>query len=219
MPLSPSDMSVYVATPCMSHIPLPTTVSYLETQEECLKRGIKIDIGFVACSIVHHARNALAECFLRGDHKLLFWIDSDMEWHPLHFMRALIHAQKYDCVVGIYPARSDPPHYYVRFPEESEPNDEGLIPILGTGLGFACINRRVMEKLAEDAPLLTFNGRKRKAIFRFDDLDGESRGEDYAFWADVHKAGFGVWADTQADIGHVGNKIYRIKIGDKDGTS
>ncbi len=205
------ELSLFIATPCRGEIPLQTVRSYLQTQEECVKRGVKFDFGFSHGGMVHHGRNVLAEKFLQTDASLLFWIDSDVVWEPTDFFRLILHSKKYDCVVGIYPGRKEPLHYFIKFPDPPEqPNDDGLVPILGTGLGFACVNRRVMEALAESAKTLTYCGHKRKSIFRWDELDGEERGEDYAFWSDVHAHGFKVWADTQASIGHVGYKVFRM---------
>ena len=213
MPLT-DGLSVYVATPCIKDIPVQTVCAYLDTQETCLKYGIEIDIGFITGSLVHHARTLAANIFLKGKHQRLFWIDADIVWTPEDFLRLLIHSRTRECVVGIYPRRADPPAYYVRFMPDSEPNDEGLVSISGTGLGFACIQRKVIEQLAEKAPKLQYAGTSVPvpSIFRQDDADGEARGEDYAFWADVRALGYEIWADTMVNLGHIGNKVYRMRL-------
>lgn len=211
MPSQLDGLKVYIATPCNRDIPVPTVVSYLETQEFCLQHGVRVNIGFMPCSLVHHGRALAAKLFLEGDCDLLFFVDSDMAWEPEEFLRLLTHARKYDCVVGIYPRRQDPPGYFVRFVPEAEPNEDGLIEIEATGLGFACIKRAVIQHLAALAPKLRYSGNPAPspAIFRCDDDGTSARGEDYAFWADVREAGYKIYADTQTNIGHVGQKVYR----------
>src|SRR3990167_6573228 len=111
MQSSNDDLTVYVATPTASGLfPTQTLCSYLDTQEQCLKYGIRVDFGFVPCSLVHHARTKLANVFLaKKEFSRLFWIDADIQWSPLDFMKVLTHTRKYDCVAGVYPRRADPP--------------------------------------------------------------------------------------------------------------
>lgn len=215
MPSSVKDLKVFVATPTSNgQFPLGTLCSYIDTQEACLKAGIDVEFGFAACSLVHHARSLLAHIFLtqKRDRNILFWIDADMHWLPEDFIRALYHSLTNDCVVGVYPRRCDPPAYYVRFTNPSaEPNDKGLIEVDATGMGFACINRRVIEHLSAQAPKLKypFAPEPIPRLFRCDDDGTEERSEDYAFWADAKEAGYRIWADCQTNLGHIGTKIYR----------
>ena len=198
----------------MGTFPLKTVVSYLDTQEACLQHGVKVDFIFTDCSLVHHARTLLGNTFLgKKDFNRLFWIDSDIVWSPVDFMKLVVHSLKYDCVVGIYPRRTDPPGFFVQLIPGEQPNDEGLVEINGTGLGFACIRREVMERLAERVPKLRFFHAKEPtpALFRCDEADGEARGEDYAFWSDVKAMGYKIYADATITLGHVGGKVYRCQ--------
>lgn len=210
----PSLPSVFVATPTTAgQFPLATVMSYLDTQEQAIKQGMEVDFGFVACSLVHHARTLLANVFLdKKHHDLLFWIDSDIKWTPAEFFRIALMAQKYGCVVGVYPRRSDPPGYFIRMIEGAEPNEDGVIEIEGTGIGFSCMRRDVMEKVAASVPKLLFphSTEPCSSIFRCDDDGVQARGEDYAFFDDLKKLGVKVYADTQVSPGHVGNKIYTM---------
>jgi len=212
MPLSLKDLKVFVATPCMGTFPVQTLCSYIDTQEECLKAGIDVEFGFASCSLVHQARTLLGWTFLQKDRNRLFWIDSDMQWKAETFIKVLEHSLKHECVVGVYPRRSDPPGYFVRFTDpKKDPDADGLVEIDATGLGFACINRGVMVHLANLAPKLRypFSTERVPQLFRCDDNGDEDRGEDYAFWSDVKDAGYKIYADCNADLGHVGTKVYR----------
>lgn len=207
-------LSVMVAMPCLTDPSLHTTMSLLDTQEECLKHGIKIDFAFVSGTLVHHARTLLGNTFLgKPEFNRLFWVDSDIKWTPSDFLKVLAHTLKYDCVVGIYPSRGDPLRYYAKLVPDQEPDEDGLVRIEGTGLGFACVTRTVMERLAEKAPLRRYlNSDPVPRLFRCDDDGEEERGEDYAFWADVKALGYEIYADATITLGHVGSKVYRSSL-------
>jgi hypothetical protein len=197
----------------MGTFPLKTVVSYLDTQEACLQHGVKVDFVFTDCSLVTHSRTLLGNTFLaKRDFNRLFWIDSDIVWSPLDFMKLVVHSLKYDCVAGIYPRRVEAGGYFVSFTDPGvEPNEDGLVEIEGTGLGFACIRREVMERLAERVPKLRYFGAKEPvpALFREDSADGQARGEDYAFWSDVKDMGYRIYADATIRLGHIGGKVYQ----------
>jgi hypothetical protein len=208
-----SSLSVFIATPSTNgQFPIQTLSSYLDTQEACLRYGIKLDFGFATCSLVHHARTLLANTFLgKPEFNRLFWIDSDMQWTSVDFMKVLHHTLKHDCVAGVYPRRIDPTAYHVRFTDPAaDPDEDGLVEIDATGLGFACIKRNVMAHLARLAPKLKHGSQEAApSIFRCDDDGTEARGEDYAFWADVKEQGYKVFADCTLTLGHVGSKVYK----------
>lgn len=209
------DLSVMIGTPSTSgDFNVRTLISYLDTQATCNKYGIPLDIEFVTGSLVHHARTKLANHFLQSKHNILFQIDSDIKWTPMDFVKVLGHMLKHDCVVGVYPRRQDPLAYFMKAIPGAEPNEDGLVPILGTGLGFACVRRGVIEHLAALSPKLRFAGAQEPvpAIFRCDDDGEEARGEDYAFWADVIEAGYQVYADATITLGHVGTKVYQSDL-------
>jgi hypothetical protein len=213
-----SDLSVFVATPTTNgQFPLQTLISYLDTQEACHEYGIKVDFGFVSCSLVHHARSLLSHVFLENktEFNRIFWIDSDIEFTPVDFMKVLHHTLKHDCAVGIYPRRCDPPAYYIRFPDNPKPpDDDGLVEIEATGMGFACIRRELMQCVADKARKIKFgmNLTEMPNVFRCDDDGRDARGEDYAFWDDVRDAGYKIYADATVTLGHVGTKVYRCRL-------
>lgn len=214
MPSSLDGLSVLVAMPCVTDPTLPTTISLLDTQEACAQFGVTVDFAFVTGSLVHNARTLAANKFIESNHNRLFWIDADMKWSAVDFMKLLVHSNTHDCVVGIYPRRADPPGYYVKLMDGEEPSKEGLVRIEGTGLGFACIKRGVIVHLANLAPTLRHgpNQEPKPSIFRCDDDGTDVRGEDYAFWADVREAGYKIYADTTIALGHVGRKVYQCGV-------
>jgi hypothetical protein len=215
MPTSLDELAVFVAMPCLTDPSLHTTMSLLDTQEACAKYGIKVDFGFVTGSLVHHARSLLSNVFMgRTEFNRLFWIDSDVKWAPVDFIKLLGHSLKHDVVLGVYPRRREPTGYFIQFVDEKqEPDADGLVEIVHTGMGFSCIRRGVIEHLSGLAPKLkhSHDGEPFPALFRQDDDGIGVRGEDYAFWADVRGAGYKIYADATITIGHVGTKIYQCR--------
>jgi hypothetical protein len=213
--MSLDELAVFVAMPCLGDPTLHTTMSLLDTQDACAKHGIKVDFGFVTGSLVHHARSLLANVFLgKPEFNRLFWIDADMKWSPVDFVKVLNHTRKHDCVAGVYPRRREPPGYFVNFVNpDAEPDADGLIEIEATGIGFSCVRRGVMEHLAALAPKLKHgtDAEPTPAIFRQDDDGTSVRGEDYAFWADCREVGYKIFADCTLGIGHVGTKVYQCR--------
>ena len=52
-------------------------------------------------------------------------------------------------------------------------------------------------------------------IFRFDEPNGEARGEDIAFFADVCDLGYKVNLDPTVTLGHIGEKEFRASFLDQ----
>lgn len=205
-----------------THRPLePATVrSLLETQGLCHQRGIVIDIEMqCGSSLVHHARTKAANSFLRGDCTHLFWVDSDMVWSGADFLRVLAFGTKLECVCGIYTCKIDPPRFCLNVDDMREvvlSNEYGCISWegMGLGLGFTCVQRKVIEELAVKAPRLLFPDIPEPVphIFRCDDKDGKARGEDMAFFSDVRDLGYTVNIDPNVTLGHMGPKEYRASV-------
>jgi hypothetical protein len=212
--------------PAHRDIPVETVASILETYTALRDRGIPIDVLIPSgSSIIEAARSKAANLFLQSDKTRMFWVDSDIVWKSDAFVRLLALSTQVDVVIGAYPAKKDPVQFFVNSAgqESVATNDLGLLPNVGTGLGFACIQRHVIEKLADRAPKLRFPDLKDPIphIFRCDSEDGNFRGEDMAFWADIRALGIPVYLDPTIELGHHGSKTFRgclsehlIKIGE-----
>lgn len=209
-------VSVMLAMATHRDIPPETVVSLLETQRACQERGIPFEAYFgKGSSLVHHARSKIAWYYRwRTICTHIFWVDSDIAWRAEDFLRLLAIGTVKECVTGSYPGRREGAGHFVRFlGEEAAADEHGLLPIKDTGLGFACVQRRVIEELANKAPQARFpdcnDGEPIAHIFRMG-MDGEmAMGEDYAFWADVRALGYGVYVDPTIRLGHIGPKVFR----------
>lgn len=130
-------------------------------------------------------------------------------------MRVLALSTIYDLVFGAYPAKSDPPKFYVNYDTETvELNEHGLMRVKGLGLGFGAASVRAMRAVWNRGKWLRFPGGDRfPVIFRYDDDGaGTFRGEDMAFFHDLDAAGYPLYIDPAITLGHVGTKIYRANI-------
>ncbi len=206
--------------PAHRDIPVETVASLIETQGELRERNIALEVLLTSgSSIIESARSKTAHLFLKSDKTRIFWVDSDIVWKPEAFIRLLALSTKVDVVIGAYPAKKDPIQFFVNTAgqEEVEANEFGLLPNVGTGLGFACIQRHVMQKLADKAPKLRFPDVDEPIahIFRCDTDNGFFRGEDIAFWSDIRALGIPVYLDPTIELGHHGAKTFRGVLADR----
>jgi hypothetical protein len=219
MQLSMAGIRVMLAMPTHRDIPVMTVRSLLETQDVLTQRGIPCDVE-MQCggSLVHHARTKAAWHFLQSDCTHLFWVDSDISWQAKDFLRLLAIGNQLECVSAAYPCRADPLRFFIAHSEtEFEANEYGCIPVRGLGLGFTVVQRVVVEQIAAKSPKLIYPDIDEgpvPRIFRCDERDGHARGEDIAFFDDVHDLGYQVWLDPSIELGHIGAKEYRARFSD-----
>ena len=209
-------VSVMLAMPINRDLPWQTAKSLLDTSIELQKRGIPFEVQFVVgSSIIEVARSKIADTFLHGEMNRLFMLDSDQSWAAKDAIRLLALSTKMPVVLGAYPAKRDPPTFLLS-PEDGDVtmNEWGCLPIKGIGLGFAVVQRHVIEELAEKAPKLKFPESEEPVahIFRCDFVNDVFRGEDMAFFADIRALGYTVYLDPTVMISHVGAKEYTASI-------
>lgn len=221
MDIDLAGVAVMIAMPVFANIPPSTVKCMLETQMACAKYGVILDLEMNVGSTVFHARSLAAHRFLQSDCNHMFMIDSDMVWRTDDFFRLLALSTRMECVSATYTAKTDPARFYISMttPGRIVANGYGCVPHEGTGLGFTIVTRKLIQELADRAPKLTFKvnlpGEKVARIFRFDEIDGEARGEDMAFFADVKALGYQPYLDPTVNLGHVGEKEFRAKYMDQ----
>lgn len=212
-------VKVMIAIPCGANISWQTVQSIVETCIGLQKESIEFTFQMVAgCSIVHHARTQVCNSFLKSDLNTLFMIDSDMSWTFKDFIRLLALSTEMPVVSASYPAKNDKKVFMLKGIEGVlTTNKYGCLPIGGIGLGFTCVQREVIEKLAERSEKVIFswsNGERVPYMFRCDIDGGEARGEDMAFFDDCKEMGYQLWLDPEINLGHVGTKEYTASIKD-----
>ena len=212
--------------PTHRDLPSLTAKALMDTCNLLLRHGIEVEVHQqFGSSLVQSARNKCAHLFLESDFKRLFWIDSDMYWEPESFMRLLALSTEYEVIGASYPMKLDPIKFVITGPKPGdvvEANRFGCIQVDGMGIGFTCVQRKVIEELADLAPttlLPDVKASKVAEIFRCESIvselskergaDGEFRGEDMTFFADVReKLGYKVWLDPSIKLGHIGHKMF-----------
>lgn len=217
--ISLDGISVCIGMPAYNEIHPLTVKSIFASQAICNKHNIPCELAMISGnSAAHWARDEVISLCLKSSANKFFLIDSDTVWEPEDFMRLLALSTVRDIVCASYPAKKEPQTFYVRF-DESKPliSDEyGLIEILGIGLGFTVIDRKIMQFLSDKSikVLDEISGNQYSAIFQHDVADGKRRGEDMHFFEFVTENGFKIHLDPSINLGHIGLKVYRGKIMD-----
>jgi hypothetical protein len=211
-----SGLSVMIAMPVHRDIPADTVISLLATATQLQASNIKYVTHLqIGSSLVEVARTKCAHDFLQGECNRIFWIDSDIKWEADSFFRLLALSTQYDVIGALYPYKEDPPLIGFNFDEGRFPADSnGCFAVHGLGLGFVCMQRHIIEKLAAKAPMLTFAKvpDPMPHIFRCDSIDGVFRGEDVALCADIRALGYQIMIDPTITLGHVGSKTYTARM-------
>jgi hypothetical protein len=215
MKLSLAGLSVFIGIPTSRDFPPETVASLISTARLLIERGIPFDMEIIAGgSIIEAARTRVAHRFLMSDKNRLFWIDSDITWDAEDFVKILALSSELECVGCVYPVKQEPTKFFLNLDTDTDlaSNDFQCFELNGlSGLGFACVQRKVMEQLAEKAPKLLFgdNPEPMPHIFRCDTSGKAFRGEDMAFFDDVRDLGYKVNLFPHVKLGHVGPKTYK----------
>jgi len=204
-------VSVYIGMPVYGPVPSETALSLASTMHMLGARDIYCELGINRCGLVHWNRDWVIRNFLQSDKQKLFWIDSDMVWEPDAFFRMLALSTLRDVVCGAYMMKKEgAPNFLIQGSGEAQSADElGLFEIMGTGLGFTIIDRKVIEDVAKDKPTKIHLEHELQEVFRTDIWEGFGRGEDIAFFSDIRELGHKVWLDPAVELGHVGTKVWR----------
>ena len=191
-------MKILVGIPCMESIPTDTVNSLLHLKKD----GHTVDFLTEALSVVHVARELIANAAIRGGYDYLLFIDSDMVFTP-DLLRQLLKADK-DIVTGLAFMRKPPfkPCIYTKMKigaagEKQEELltdfDAGLIEVEGCGLACCLISVKALKALKE----------RNSALF----WPVNTYGEDLSFCIKARQAKFRIWADTRVKVGHIGHFI------------
>ncbi len=209
-------------------IPRNTVFSIAKTMYDAGRIGLDLSYSMGCASNNDRARDMVVDGFLRSGCEKLFWIDADMVWEPQDFFKLVALSTQVDVVLASYPAKveGDVP-FFVDFDMPAETNRHGLLKINGAGLGFCCMDRKVVQAVADKSPTIHDSsiGRIRKKIFRHDvseeravEFEGKlypsDRTEDFAFFSDITDCDFDIWLDPFIELGHVGTKEWRAKFAD-----
>ena len=215
-----AEFSVGIGFPCGESIKWRTAMSLARTVHAAAVMGVPLNIHAIAeSSDVCIARDVVLTNFLQDREQYLFWIDSDISWEPKDFFRVLRLAKDLGVVCATYPLKREPEECIVNFVEDAEPHQTGCIEIIGTGLGFCCVRRDIIDAFAATTQTMVHDGNGRDIIDAFhrprkQHADGKlhAGGEDGGFFDDIRALGYKVWLDPTICLGHIGSKEYRVKM-------
>lgn len=193
-------------------ITVPTSMSISGTINLLHAYGVPFVEHRYIGGVLPATRSWAVKKFLTTDMNRMFWLDSDIVWEPEDFMKVLALSTKYEAVGASYRAKRDPPFYLAHVkPDALQINEDGLMPVVGMGLGFTCISRNVMQTLSLRAPKVKHLHDKEPfpQVFRFDEIGGEFQGEDMAFFQDIRGLGVPTYMDPGIELGHIGLKDFR----------
>ena len=180
--------------------------SCIDTIVQLSASGYKVEHQFLnGCSNICVARTVLAYDFLRSDADTLLFIDADLSWDTAGALRLV--ESPHDVIAGVYPAKQDDIHWLAKWRE----GQTRLLEADGLPGGFLKITRRALEKIAEKFPELhcKYRDRDMTAFFENAIVDGELRGEDYAFCWRWQQCGGKAFLDPDITFEHYGRKAWQ----------
>jgi hypothetical protein len=157
------------------------------------KTDIQYEFSMIQNSIVHDAREFIADQFIKSDCSHLMFIDSDMTFHPQSVEYLLRHGKDFVTAKAfkrVYPYQ---PCFYTKLEVDPEIKLEspiqygdGLLPIEGAGMACVLISRKAFEAIAKPYffPLANV-------------------GEDLTFCYKLKQAGIKMYCDTTIQFGHL----------------
>lgn len=211
---------VVIATPAYSGtIHLGTMRSIIHDITALMQRGDVVSVQDECGNTdIADARAFMVSRFLAGQGTDLVLVDNDVSWQAGALLRLVDYPV--DLVAGVYPRRSDPLDFPVRYIESRSEvwadSATGLIEVAGAPAGFMCCSRVMLERMVAAYPHLAYERRGGKVLGLFDPYKVGSRklSEDYSFcqrWRDI---GGSVWVDPNIKMGHVGLQTFAGNFGE-----
>ena len=213
---------VIIATPVLDgKIEVRYVDSLLRTIDEAKKQDIKVYSLFLSDeAMVQRARNSLYDLLIKSNKDIVVFIDSDIYWEPVDFMKLLSHRE--EIVSGIYKKKNDKEESYVYPGQPVSISSNCLIHMdKGIGIGFFKITRKPLQDIwNQSQEYLDNDGTIKRAVFKVEVRNGSMYGEDINFCLDLEKLGYKVWLDPTIKLKHIGRKEYEgdfVKWANKTG--
>lgn len=198
-------MKVFIAIPSMDTVPALFCQSLA-----LLQRAGDTVIGFEVGSLVYNARNNLARQAIKAEADYVLWLDSDMVFAPDLLQKMLKVSQENDIdFLTAICFRRKPPYTPCLFDRLEKVENgasytaimsvpEGRFKVGGCGFAGVLMSTDVLMSVASK-----FDGQM------FEPMKGF--GEDVAFCWRARECGYDIWADSDIELGHVGNCIVTRK--------
>jgi len=189
MPFRPRHVHAFVATPAYDgRVYTDYALSLAESMQAATAAGIRCTASLMANgAFIDLARNNFVRLFLESQCTHLFFIDADLKWQPQGFVGLLQSGHK--VCGGAYRRRQEPEDYPIRWMEHPKMGglwlEDDWVMCDRAATGFLCIERSVIETMAERAPVVKIFGQPESPRLFYTQYmeDGRFMGEDYA-WCD-----------------------------------
>jgi len=203
----------YVGLPAYAGTVMVTTLKSLLTDTVALAmRGDAVTIDDeCGATDLPELRGSLAARFLQSNATHLVMIDTDVSWEDGALPYLL--DRNVDFVAGIYPKRTFPISYPIRYLDkptlEADP-ETGLLEVEAVAGGFVVVSRACIERMAaayEHEAFVTAKFPGLLCLGLWEKLRVDPMGrlpEDFSFckrWRDI---GGKVWCDPRIHMGHCG---------------
>ena len=213
---------VMIAVPSYTgQVHIATMRSIISDVARLMSRGDYVTIvDDIGAADIYDIRARLVARFLSTEATHLMMVDNDVAWAPGGICRLVDH--DLDCVAAIYPKRTLPPQYCMRFVDDKEglvqdPNT-GLIEVAGISAGFLCMGRSMLKRMVEhyrNDPVAGVYIRDDQEIVGIWDIyrtGTQKLGEDYSFcqrWRDI---GGRIWIDPTIQMAHIGFHGFKMDM-------
>lgn len=178
-----------------------------------LAAGVKVDTDYLGgCCYLDHARNVMVDSFLRSEATDLLFVDGDVAFDRAALLR-IVGATR-PVIAGVYPKKSQGEQEWPVSIDAPEiwSDRAGNIECAMVPTGFLRINRMALEEMAPHVQEYEYmDGRKLRAFFKTEIIDGLYWGEDAWFCRRYRELSGKVYAMAEAEFGHVGVKEWRGK--------
>lgn len=218
MRLDLSGVSVEIVMVCrdVNDINVATTGSLIDTVGLLREKGISYGTNIYIGGMLTGTRSDSVRQHLKKPYTHFFSVDSDIVWRAEDFLQILAYGTRYPVIGACYRAKRDTPFFLVNAEQGMRRDDFGCVPVNGMGMGFVCIQTPVLVTLSAMAERVQYPNHSEPIpeVFRFDKVGNARRGEDFAFYSDVHDLGYQVMLDPSIVLGHIGSKDYSGRFAD-----
>lgn len=198
-----TDTKVFFALPCYNQqVYMQTANALCYTVLAFALRGISHQWRYMS-AVLPHVRNVLFADFLNSDATHLFWIDTDISFHYNDCLKLLKLCGDADiALAGYVKKQADRASTvlkggeWIDFAGQTEPID-----VDGAGMGFVCVRRPVVERLAAVVPVFD----SIPQIVTTGLVNGQiCVSEDYSFFVRAKSEGYKIMLDPTIKLIHTG---------------
>jgi len=201
-----------------------TTVGLFNLGKILLRNNIEHGLLTISnSSLISQGRSRVANFFINNtEYDYLFFLDNDIGFEPDSVLKLLSHNE---CIVtGAYPMKTIPEKYCISQVKPEERKGD-LIKILGNGLGFSLIHRKVFLDIAAHYPGLKYTPSNYHTdtahtekefnnsfhYFSEHKIGNTFASEDKSFFYRANRVGHSIWLDTTIKLEHTGYHVYGEK--------